>query len=333
MNLDFDGIQMIQVPLPGYSSLGTANIFLLTSSPVTLIDTGPKYPGSFEYVKDEINRSGLSTVDIERILITHSHVDHFGLVESIRKDAGKSIPCFIHPKDLWRLGPDSHRQEILNGEVELLAAMVGMPTPELEKIKEQFPLFDVLCDPVGDALTMEDNDIFEGDGYEIRVVHTPGHTPGSCCFYETRRKILFSGDHILKHITPNPLYPLRKDLLQDHDYKSLKIYLQSLDKVAALDVKQVLTGHKDPVDDIQALVLSYRKHHREREDRIWQALHKKARPLYDIFSEVFDFIPENDVLLAVSEILVHLEMLVEAGRVTLVDSGPPAMYRTEKKKE
>ncbi len=327
MNIHFDNIQMIQIPLPGYADLATANIYLLTSSPVTLIDTGPKFPGAIEFIKGEINPFGYDFADIDRILISHSHIDHFGLVESIRKVAGKPIPCFVHADDLWRLGPDVHSKEILSGEVDNLAAMIGLPALELKKIKEQFSLFDVLCDPVSDAIAMADNEIFKGDDYEIRVIHTPGHSPGSCCFYETQRKILFSGDHIIKHITPNPLYPLRKEFLRDRDYKSLKEYIQSLDKVAALDVKQVLTGHKDPVDDLQALIRSYREHHREREELIWQALQKESRPLYNIFSEVFAFIPENDVLLAASEILVHLEMLVEAGRVVLSDPGPPALYR------
>jgi len=89
----------------------------------------------------------------------------------------------------------------------------------------------------------------------------------------------------------------------------------------------VMTGHGEPVKDLHGLVQDYREHHLEREEKIWQALYKKPRPLYHIFDEVFDCVPENDVLLAVSEVLVHLETLAEAGRVELADPGPPALYR------
>jgi 5'(3')-deoxyribonucleotidase len=60
---------------------------------------------------------------------------------------------------------------------------------------------------------------------------------------------------------------------------------------------------------------------------VWKALNKKVRPLYQIIDDVFRFVPEGDVFLAISEILVHLEILIDDGRAELVDLGPPAIYR------
>jgi len=149
-----------------------------------LIDTGPKYPGSFEFFKEKLNEAGFDTRDIERILITHSHVDHFGMVKTIREDAGRPIPCYVHNEDRWRLGKEAHREMVESGKVKNLAAMAGLPDREMKIIMQQFSLYDALCDIVEDAIGMEENDRFYGTDYDLRVIHTPGHTPGNCCFYE-----------------------------------------------------------------------------------------------------------------------------------------------------
>ena len=240
---EVDNACTIVIPLPGYSDLGTANVYAVGSGPVTLIDTAPKFPGSFESLKDQLEQGGRELVDIERIVLTHGHVDHFGLAARIREEVGRAIPCFIHAEERWRVTAESYREELFDEAGERLMAMVDMPTDEVEKIRERFSLFTLLCDPVLDARAMEDGDVFEGDDYQLRVIHTPGHTPGTCCLYETRQKILFSGDHIIKHITPNPLFELRKEILRDPGYQSLTAYIRSLEKVKGIDVRYVFPGH------------------------------------------------------------------------------------------
>jgi len=320
------GVHSIRIPLPGYPDLETANAYLITLPPVTLIDTTPKFPGSLEFVRQGIHEAGFRIRDLERILLTHSHIDHFGLVARLREEAGGPVPCYIHAEECSRIAETTYRREMFETDAETLMAMVGMPDAEALKIRERFSLFDLLCDPVPDALPMEDGDIFEGDGYALRVVHTPGHTPGSCCFHEMTRRVLFSGDHLLQKITPNPLFELRKDLLRDSGYLSLKAFLQSLNTVSLLAVDRVFPGHGEPFGQMPEIISGYRKHHQERANRLWQALNRGSRPLYDLIQEVFDAVPEGDTFLAISEILVHLELLIDQGRAVRISAGPPALY-------
>ncbi len=324
----FKNVHAIRLSLPGFSDLGTANVYLVGTDPVTLIDAAPKFPGSFEYIKEQSHLAGHDIGKIDRILLTHGHVDHFGLVMRIRKEAGHPIPCYIHSEDLSKVTSETYRSDMLSEEGKKLMASVDMPPEQMRKIEARFTMFDYLCDTIEDAIPMEDGDVFHGADYELKVIHTPGHTPGSCCFYETGQKVIFSGDHILQHITPNPLYQVRKGHLRDPHYMSLKLYQQSLDKVSALEVNEVLPGHGEKVKDLPGLVKGYKAHHEERMERIFQALKRESRPLYHIIDDVFEFVPEYDTFLAISEILVHLELLMEAGRVELAESGPPAYYRT-----
>lgn len=62
-------------------------------------------------------------------------------------------------------------------------------------------------------------------------------------------------------------------------------------------------------------------------DLVWKALKRQSHPIYDLIDDVFPFVPENDVFLAVSEIFVHLEILINEGRAALADPGPPTLYR------
>ncbi len=71
----------------------------------------------------------------------------------------------------------------------------------------------------------------------------------------------------------------------------------------------------DPVDD------------EERKELVWRTLQRNSRPIYHLIDDVFPFVPEGDIFLAISEILVHLELLIDEGRAELADPGPPAYYR------
>ena len=183
-------------------------------------------------------------------------------------------------------------------------------------------------DPLDNVTVLENGDEVVGDGYHLKVIHTPGHTPGSCCIYECEQKILFSGDTLIKHITPNPLVVIKRNGLQDPGYKSLKAYSRSLDRLAGMDTKYVFTGHGEYIRDLPRVISMYKSQHRERMELIWNALNKQAKHSYDIIEDVFLNVPEGDVFLAISEILVHLEILIEEERAELVDPGPPALYRS-----
>jgi glyoxylase-like metal-dependent hydrolase (beta-lactamase superfamily II) len=322
-----ENIHAVAIPFPAFSDLITANMYALGRGPVTLIDSGPKFPGSFEFVQREFKSAGIDLKNVERIILTHGHLDHFGLAQRLREAAVKPVESFIHVEDEWRVSGEKFLEAVWSEEMENLMAVVDVPQVEIEKIKERFSFFKELWEPLKEVSTFEEGDEFKGEGYHLKVIHTPGHTPGSCCLYEPRQKILFSGDNIIKHITPNPLLEIQRDRLLDPNYQSLKAFLNSLDKLNGLDTHFVFPGHGEYIEDLQGTISTYRMHHRQRMDLVWRALREKTRPLYYIIDDVFPYVPEDDVFLAISEILVHLEILINEGRVELADPGPPSLYR------
>jgi glyoxylase-like metal-dependent hydrolase (beta-lactamase superfamily II) len=275
-------IHGIAIPMPYPPELITANVYAVGKGPITLIDTGPKIPGAFEFVRKKFQSAGLDFKDIERIIITHGHVDHFGLAVSIREAAGHRIDCFLHAEDTWRVSSEDFHEEMWSKGMEEFMTMVDMPEEEIQKMRKHFSSFRELADPLGDVFPMEDGDEFIGDDFHLKVIHTPGHSPGTCCLYESRQKVLFSGDHIIKHITPNPLIEINRDKLRDPQYQSLKAYLQSLDKLNGLDVRFVFPGHGEYIKDLPGIISTYRAHHQQRIDLVWDALKKQSRPMYHL---------------------------------------------------
>jgi len=323
-----ENITPIAVPVPGLSNLITVNLYAVGKGPITLIDTCLKSPATLDYVKGELRKRGLGLEDVERIIITHGHMDHFGLAASICEAVSHPIECFIHGQDQWQISSENFGKEMWSEEANALMAMAGMPLEEKEKVRKRFAMFRELGDPLDEVSILEDGKEFKGEGYHIKAIHTPGHTPGSCCIYELGQKILFSGDTVIKHITPNPLLVIKRNGLRDPGYKSLKAYSRSLDRLAGLDIKYVFTGHGEYIKDLPGLISTYKRHHRERMDLVWKAVHNRTRTLYEIIGDAIHEVPDGDTFLAVSEILVHLEILIEEGRAELVDPGPPALYRS-----
>ncbi|MFC1825451.1 MBL fold metallo-hydrolase [Thermodesulfobacteriota bacterium] len=323
---NFDNIIAIAIPFPEFSELITANLYVLGKGPLTLIDTGPKFSGTLDLVRERITSAGYRMEDIERIIITHGHMDHYGLAAGICQAVGHPVECCVHADDKWRVLSENYQEEIWKDMVRFLEK-VDLPQDQYKIVQKRFSRIRTFCDALKDVTVLEEGDELVGDNFRLSVIHTPGHTAGSICLYESRQKILFSGDNMIKHITPNPLMEIRRVRLRDPDYQSLKEYLNSLDKLSQFDVRFVFPGHGEYMDDLPGMIKSYIKHHRERMNLVWKALKKKSRPLYHLVDDVFPYVPEGDITLALSEIIVHLEILINEGRAELIDPGPPALYR------
>ena len=323
---EIKGIHAFSLPIADPPDLITVNLYAVGRDPLTLVDAGFRDAGSMTSLKEKFGRAGLSIGDIDRILFTHGHPDHVGMAASIRKEAGHPVECFIHAEDRWQLVRGGMPEVLRSEEAAMLLTGAGIPEEEVERIKAHFLSFEEFYDPVEDVSLMEDGDVFSGDGYRLRVSHTPGHTAGSCCVYEETQKILFSGDHILKEITPNPLIELNRSNLRDPGYQSLNAYMRSLEKLKRLDVRFVFPGHGEYLENMEGVIASYEIHHRQRMDIIWNQLKETPRTVYDMIPSVFPTMPEDDTFLAMSELITHLEILINEGRAMLVDHGPPARY-------
>ena len=321
-----ENIHAVAIPFVGFSDLITANVYVLGKGPLTLIDAGPKINGAMDFLRDQLSNIGCSFEDIERIIVTHGHVDHFGLGASIRNAAARTIRILAHPEEKWRMSTRNFEAGLWSREANDFMVMAGTPREHIEKAKKRFLSMSKLAEPLDDIGFLEDRDELEGSGFRLEVIHTPGHTAGSICLFESQSRTLFTGDSVIKHISPNPIVETKRKNLRDPCYQSLVAYLSSLDKLKSLEVDFVFPGHGEYLRHLREIIGTYIMHHQERMDLIWSAIQKRARSAYDLINEVFPYMPEDHVFLGISEIMSHLEVLIREDKVTVVDKGPPSLF-------
>ena len=177
------------------------------------------------------------------------------------------------------------------------------------------------------AVALGGGERFTFDRFELQVLHLPGHTSGHVSLLEPDRRILFAGDTLLAHITPNPLLePTPEDPTVRR--KSLIEYMGTLAVLESLDLSEVWTGHGEPIHEPAEAIRRIQQHHRERKEEIASRLDDRPATPFQLARSMFRDLEGFDNFLAVSEVVAHLDLLEAEGRVErVVESGVTA-YRS-----
>jgi glyoxylase-like metal-dependent hydrolase (beta-lactamase superfamily II) len=120
----------------------------------------------------------------------------------------------------------------------------------------------------------------------LEVHHTPGHTTGVCCLYERTHRILFSADHLLERVSPNPIMDLKTDG-KPSGFKPLITYFESLGRVRSLAVDLVLPGHAEPFSNCLEVIDSLSAFYQRRQAKILDILGRGAQTAYEVMKELF----------------------------------------------
>lgn len=310
----------ISVPTPFY--IGPVNVYLINEDPLTLIDTGPKTKEANEALREGLRRERIRVSDIRRIVLTHAHEDHCGLARSLRDEA-KDAEVFVHD---WESGHRVGRLE--HAEHRTLLERAGVPEDELERMRRLYEHMRVYADSFeeDEYKSLEDEAELEFANGSLRVIHTPGHTPGSCSFIREADRTVIAGDCVLKRITPNPV--LSPDPIDPSKrFPSLAEYLVSLARLRTFAPTFVHGGHGEPIDDYEELFNRYLRAIRERQTQVIKLLPKTGSSAWDISRQMF---PETDDVhrfLAVSEAVAHLDLAHSEGKIAVELAGEREVYR------
>jgi len=316
----FDTIYKIELPIP--YPLKTTNVYFIDQPPKTLVDTGLKTEASFEALKKGMENIGFSLKSIERILVTHGHIDHYG--QAKRLSSLSDAPIYIHPKEYGRIRSILH----ILGFLKKVLLRNGVPEALANEAVRYIESAQKMADPLEEAFFLTDGDPIPFQSMTWRAIHCPGHSPGLVCFYWPESKILFTGDHLLKEITPNPILSV-PEKISPLRYPSLKEYLASLEKVEKLDISLLLPGHGEEMKDVRALIQKISTHHQERMDLILSFLSKGEKTPFEIAMDLFPGVPSFEVFLGISEALGHLEILREKEMVKVEEKEGKDYYSLE----
>jgi glyoxylase-like metal-dependent hydrolase (beta-lactamase superfamily II) len=312
------GIHEVFLPLPMRPSI--VNVWLIDGGDEwALVDTGMRTDESLAALESAMKAVGIEPTAVGKIISTHHHPDHFGTSAPLRERCQASV--FLHPLEVDRI--QTHLPQPRSPEAEVFFRRHGIPIERFVHVPTPGEFWAGLYAPATPDHLINDDDEIAVGRQRLRVIWTPGHAPGHCCFYLPSTKALIVGDHLLPKISPHVgVYPSGPP-------NPLADYLRSLDKVAALDVDLVLPAHGATYTDHRHRVRQLKHHHEYRLLAAIDALRARPRTAYDVAQEIFDFTIEAPVQIqfpATFETLAHLALLVEDGRIARTDEGEAILY-------
>ena len=310
----------ISVPTPFY--IGPVNVYLIAEDPITIIDTGPKTKEAIEALRAGLRSAGFRVSDIRRIVLTHAHEDHCGLARSLRDEA-KNADVLVHE---WETGHRHSRLEY--DEHRTLLVRAGVPDDEIVRLRRMYEGVREYADSFGDHehSPLWDDAELEFESGSLKIVHTPGHTPGSCSFVREADRTVIAGDCVLKRITPNPV--LSPDPIDPSKrFPSLAEYLVSLARLRTFAPTLVYGGHGEPVHDYDELFNRYIRAIQERQAKVIKLVSKNGATAWDVSLEMFPGSDDVHKFLAVSEAVAHLDLAHSEGKLAYELSGQQEVYR------
>ena len=312
----------LSIPTPFY--VGDVNVYLIKEDPVTLIDVGPKTKAASESLRKKLGENGILFSDIRRIVLTHAHEDHCGLAKQVRDEA-KNAEVLVHE---WETGHLFGR--LAHNHQQSLLLRSGVPQNVLDEMRDLYDEVSLLTDALddGEFAPLKDEMDLAFESGSLTVLHTPGHTPGSCSFAREANRTLICGDCVLKRITPNPM--LAPDPIDPSQrFQSLAEYLVSLSKIREYKPTLVHGGHGEPVTDFEEIFSRYVKAIEERQKRTISLVSKSGSTAFDVASELFPNSFDHGVhrYLAISEAIAHLDYANSNGRLGFEINDGIEFYR------
>ncbi len=307
-----EGIYQVRIPLP--FALNIVNCYLLRDGDGwVVVDTGLNTPSAEEAWKAAFRFLDLNPNKIKRIILTHSHPDHYGMAGWFQAlCSGDDVPV-VGMSEVERQWSRMVWRKIIPSRQEFgdYLTACGMPDKMVETVAHSM---DETAEktkpfPISEEILSED-DVFEIGERSFKAIHAPGHSDGQLIFYDADDKLLLSGDHVLMKITPNiGQWP-------DTQIDPLGRFMSSLRELRGLDVRLALPGHKALITDWRGRLEELLAHHEARLQHTLEAV-REGSTVYEASLKVFTSgnFSAHEWRFAMAETLAHLEYLRLRGQV------------------
>lgn len=315
------GIHVLPISTPFL--VGKVNLYLIEDDPLTLVDCGPNSGKALDELERALAARGRKVEDLELIVLTHQHIDHIGLVDVLARRSGAEVAA------LDRLGPYlGSYSASAEADDEFAVALMrrhGIPEEVSHALRAVSAAFRAWGSGTTVTRPLADGSRLELRDRTLEVLHRPGHSPSDTLFWDADRGLAIGGDHLIKHISSNPLVARRLPLPGEPQTtpeeaaadrpQALRTYQASLARTRELPIRIVLSGHGDPVTDHVALIDERTGMTDRRARKIHRLLQERPLTAYELAQRMWGNVAVTQAFLTISEVLGHLDLLCHDGRV------------------
>jgi glyoxylase-like metal-dependent hydrolase (beta-lactamase superfamily II) len=310
------GIKRLQIPTP--FAVGRVNCYLIEDEPLTLVDTGPNSGKSLDELQRQLDAAGHSIEEIELVVITHQHIDHLGLVEIVAAHSGAEVAAIdVVVPFVESYGIDTELDDEFAGG---LMRRYGIPDQMVAALRSVSASFRGWGSAARVTRPLADGEILALRDRSFEVQHRPGHSPSDTVFWDAERRILLCADHLIAHISSNPLLSRPLDGSTDRP-RALVTYLRSLSLTRELPAEILLPGHGEPITDHVALIDERFALHRRRAEKLRRLIAERSRTAYELAQDLWGNVAVTQAFLTLSEVVGHVDLLIDAGLVAEVEDG------------
>jgi glyoxylase-like metal-dependent hydrolase (beta-lactamase superfamily II) len=323
------GVHRIPLPLP-HDSLRAVNVYALQDpAGLVLVDSGWALRLTEQALGSALRQLGHELGDVAHVLVTHAHGDHYTQAIKLREVFGTRISIGLGER------PNIERvfEPGFGGYDDQYAQLVRYGAPELAKLLDQWAT--EAFDREEFVWGRPDGWLADGEPLRLRdrnldVIATPGHTRGHVVLRDQRAGLLFSGDHVLPHITPSIGFE------PTVTPAPLRSYLASLELVRDLPDTLLLPAHGPVTASVHTRVDELLRHHEQRLAACLAAVQAGRGTAYEVARELrwtrrerlVDDLDTFNQMLAVIETGAHLDVLVLDGTLAVTEEDGVRCYTT-----
>jgi glyoxylase-like metal-dependent hydrolase (beta-lactamase superfamily II) len=323
------GIHRLAIPTP--FMVGRVNAYLIEDSPLTLVDSGPNSAKALDELEQALALRGHRVEDIELLVISHQHIDHFGLASILARRSGAEVAA------LAGLGPFlasyGHQTDLDDRFAERLMLSHGIPAEIVTALRAVSASFRAWGSAVEVTKPLSEGTELQLRDRTLRVLHRPGHSPSDTVFFDESRSIMLAADHLIAHISSNPLLARPLDAPEEEPSppqprpQALVSYIDSLERTRAMELSLVLPGHGRPITDHVSLIDERFRMHRRRAEKIRRLIASQPRTAHEIAQELWGNVAVTQAYLTLSEVLGHVDLLLLDGSVIEQEDAGVVSFR------
>ncbi len=305
-----------RIPLPTPFAVGRVNSYLIDDEPLTLVDAGPNSGTSLEALHHALGQLGRTVEELELLVISHQHIDHLGLIGLVAARSGAEVAALdVLAPFVERYSEQTEADDQFATRVMLANGIPADVVSALQSVSRAFRAWGARADV---TRVLHEGDVLQFADRSLTVHHRPGHSPTDTVFHDSERGMLVAADHLLAHISSNPLITRPPDGTTERPH-ALEIYMESLRRTRQMDLDVVLPGHGEPFTGHAELIDRRFALHERRADKLHALIAERPRSAYELAQALWGNIAVTQAYLTLSEVLGHTDLLRSEGRVAEVE--------------